>query len=600
MMKLGSILLLTQLMSSITDANSADKPSVYGEIKENKKKAEDGSDETLRKLLTVKGVDVQYKACQTAFPNQLAEIPKCIWEGNGNSPPRLADDIRKQVQLMYAQESTEETSARSPASESSHLTNKSKQISEDYMSDPAVVELSKIMQKKLEEALLGDEEAQKDKKTIAVVDHAKYIELYRTELGKTIVNAFTSYCVEADIETSLKLSVRTCKNQDNPTAACPLFILSDDNSKAQTIKKNIQSLRGADLSSNTADATNPTSELWKKCILSVSNVCYTPKNDFAGANIDNQIIRSKTRACTIMDYVKSARKNLMVADEQKKYYDTLEPTVAMQMANARQVVINEKNSMDAVTTVTSKDIEDSYQTKNDALKKEMDKCIDAKGDIADPEICKKFISTDTEAKEKALTEFGIRQYALEAKIEEKFNDKGEIEKYLKEEGYAKEKIAQMISDDLDLATVKKEIIDRYKSEREAIIASMAEKIQSKTTKDNGKIDTSATGSDQEKLVKIRKELSSRSDDLKQLVHFNNVVSSYLEIDKGNGQKSRNVASLFAEIHNGAKEFRDIDKEQIKDINDQASKAGLKQEKGENQIELTVKDLNGIFKYSTEK
>jgi len=140
---------------------------------------------------------------------------------------------------MYAQETEAKGSARSPASgnlQTSNLTNKSKELGEDYMSDPAVLELSEIMRKKLEEALIGDKEFQKDKKTIAVVDHAKYIDLYRTELGKTIVNAFTSYCVEADIEASESLSVSTCKDTENPGGACPLFILgSEDDKKPSSV-----------------------------------------------------------------------------------------------------------------------------------------------------------------------------------------------------------------------------------------------------------------------------------------------------------------------------------------------------------------------------
>ncbi|MFA6238504.1 MAG: hypothetical protein WC635_14315 [Bacteriovorax sp.] len=616
MIKLRPALLLTLLFgSSAYAAEKADnaeakktktlpaEKSVYGEIKETKTKNADGSEETLQKLLTVKGVDVQYKLCQDKYKD-IAEIPKCIWEGDKSIPP-LSEDIRKQVQAMYAQETA--AKGRSPASgssETSNLTNKSKKLGEDYMSDPAVVELSKVFQKKLNEAMLGDEEAQKDKKTIAAVDHSKFNDIYRTELGKTIVNAFTSYCLEADFENYGNVTAKKkCKDKKNEDIPCAVTILCEEKDKQTCINDNLKSLKG-NLSLSTETKANDDADKWTRCISSVSNVCYADSDyDYSGASSASsaQLKYSKNKACIIMDYVKSARKNLLITEDQKKYYDSLGAGTSFQISNAKQVAVTEKNSIDTVTTVTSKEVEDSYQKSNDVLKKELEKCIDGTGKISDQEICKKFISMDTESKEKALTEFGIRQFALEDKIKEKFDDKGEVAKYLKEEGYSKEKIAAMTSNDPDIEKIKQEIRDRYTSERDAIISSMADKIKKQTTTKDGVLDTT-TKPDQDKLKDIRDELSQRPENLKQLVHFNNVVSSYLEIDKGSAGKSRNVASLFAEIKGGAKNIKGLDdtEKQIKEIGKAANTAGLKSEKGETPTELGIDTLNGLFKYTNEK
>lgn len=588
--------LLSPLLLLAFEVRAApDKASVYGEIKDGQSAASEAeSSETLKKLLSIKGVDAEYQKCKSNGTT-IEKIPGCIWGA-------LNDDLKKQVQQMYAQESVADEPGRAPAStdDGGKLTNKSKNLKVDYMSDPAVVELSKVMQKKLEEALVGDEDAQKDRTKIAAVDHAKYIELYRTELGKTIVNAFTSYCVESDTKASEKLHVKSCKDTNNPIGACPLFIVpEDEKTRKAKIEDNLKSLKGANFESSTKAANNADSDKWSRCIASVANVCYTDSSEFSGSLAPADISYSKKRACIIIDYVKSARKNLIIVNEQKKYYEDLPQTMALDIGNSRQVKMTEKNSIDVVTTVTSKDVEDSFQKKNEDLKKEMDKCLDANDQITDPEACKKFLSTDAKAKELALTEFGIRQFALEAKIDEKFNDKAEVEKYLLEEGYDKSKIAEMIKGN-DIETVKAEIKARYKAERDAIIATMADKIKSKTSKDDGKIDQTDQGRDQQNLKKIREELSSRSDDLKQLVHFNNVVSSYLEITKTDGTKIRNVASLFVEIKDGAKNFRDIDKDQSKEIEEKAKKAGLTSEKSGSSTELSVENLNSIFKYSTEK
>lgn len=593
MFKPQLITLMTLMIWPLPEGYSAEKTGVYGEIKEVKgSKSDEGSEETLKKLLTVKGVPEQYEKCQKTLSgdDKLEKMPGCIWGG-------LSEDTKKQVQLMYAQEQ-KASMGRSPASDqtkdSSYLTNKSKTIAEDYMSDPAVVELSKIMQNKLKEALLGDEKAQSDKKTVAIVDHAKFIELYQTELGKTIVNAFTSYCIEADFSKDLESSsLKNCKDKDGNQLPCKLIILSKEDEKKDKIEKNIESLKTANLKTGTEDNPNSDSNKWTGCIGSVSNVCYTDSGDFKGKGLAaDQISRSVNRACTIMDYVKSARKNLIAAENQVKYYESLGSSVSMKVENRRAVANTEKNSNDAVTTVTSKDIEISYKGKSEELENEMKKCFD-NGEVKDQEECKKFISMDTDTKSKELAEFGIRQLALEDKIKEKLTDKKEVEKYLIEEGYSKDKIDQIIASDSDLEKVKQEISARYKSEREAIIASMAQKIKSQTTEENGKIDTSTGSKDHEKLKKIKNELSERTGDLKNLVHFNNIVSSYLEISSKD-KKSRNVASLFAELDGGDKSF------DTKTIKENAEKAGLNADKKSVGTNLGVETLNGIFKYITEK
>jgi len=214
--------------------------------------------------------------------------------------------------------------------------------------------------------------------------------------------------------------------------------------------------------------------------------------------------------------------------------------------------------------------------------------------IINPEACKKFLSTETDAKKDSLAEFGMRQYALGAQIDEKFKNDDEVKKYLKEEGYEQSKIDQMLSNKTDLEKVKQEIKDRYKSERDAIIASMAKKIESQTSTTEGKIDPTK---DLSKIKEIRKELSSRADELKQLVHFNNVVSSYLEIGK---EKNRNVASLFAEIEGGAESIKGADKDHIKEIEKKASEAGLKTKKDRTRTTFGIDNLNDLFRYTTEK
>lgn len=571
------------------------KSAVYQGINEVKTQKEDGSQGTLQVLLTIPAVKTQYENCLKEKV-EINEIPQCIWAGKGNVPA-LPDDVKKQVSEVYASEA-KKGQTRSPASadsgeKTSGLTNKSKNISVDYMSDPAVIELSKVFQKKLESALIGDEKT-RDPKGVASVDHAKFIELYKTELGKTIVNSFTSYCMESNISFDVKTKTNDCEDEDKNKVQCPIYLLHSDKSKA--VRDNVSSLKGADLSAG------PSANKWTGCIASVSRVCYTNTSKLTTldpAEVDFD--RSKMQACLIMDYVKSARKNLIAADEQKDFYDKLAKdnagAVKMGVMNAKAVEITEKNNMDAVTTMTSKEVENSYEKANkEVVQKEMDECIDNNGQVKNTDVCKKFIETDPEEKKKALAEFTLRQYALEENLKEKLKDDGEVKKYLKEEGYDDKKIAEIASNPQDLEKIRQEIKDRYSAERQAIIASMADKIKSKTTAGQG-VDASK---DSGKLGNIRSEIANRPEDLKQLVHFSNVVSSYLEINNG-GKKTRNVASLYAEINSTGK-MANVDQNAAEEIKKNADKAGLKENKGkgDTKTDLSVETLNRILKYSSEK
>ncbi len=602
------LLLLTFLVLPTLLYSADQKTVTFREIKEVSKKtdpntpansqASNGQD-TLSKLLSIPGVDKAYEGCKS---KDLEKVPDCIWTALEGRP-----DLKTKVQQMYANENTAKTpdgASRAPASSTpsdlTNLTNKSKQIGEDYMSDPAVVNLSKIFEKKLEEALIGDAAAQKDTKKIAAVDHAKFIELYRTELGKTIVNAFTSYCLETTEKPKKMSSKKDCKNKKNESIPCNMYFLSKEKDKSQTIKDNLASLKTANLDLSTDTSTNDNADRWTGCIGSVSNVCYAtaPDLDLAADSEDPQ--RSQTKACVIMDYVKSARKNLIVANQQETFYANLasKDLSANIMENDRKVEINSKNSNDSVVTATSKDIEDAYKEASKKEITEMEKCIDKSDKISDSEACKKYLNINKDDKEKDLAEFGLRQNALEEKIKtlEEKGTKEDVKKYLIEEGYKENVIADMIKNNEDLTKVKAEIKQRYKNEKEAIIASMAEKIKAKTSSENGKIDN-ATTSDTDKLKIIKDDLKSRTSDLENLVHFNNVVSSYLEIDSGK-TKSRNVASLYDEINNGSEAYKDVNK----DLRDRATKANLKEktDPGDKGTDLSVENLNSIYKYSTEK
>lgn len=498
-------------------------------------------DTTLKKLLSVPEIASHYKTCQDKYKSDIEKIPECLWR-------ELDPSQKEKVKKFYAQE--EKSSNRSPAStpdtantEASSLTNKNYNIANDYKNDPSVTALSNFFGKKLDEALNGSDQDKKDKK-VTTVDHSKFIDLFKSELGKSIVNSFTSYCMETE-KTCRAKGAQLCK------------IKKDDDERKQDIKENLESLK-------TATFSDEEGEGWKKCILDVSKVCYeTPaatEKETSPAPETNDLY-SKRKACIVMDFVKASRKNLIAADKQQEFYNGLTGG-GLQWAESNMKAVDEnKISSDKITQITSADLEKDFKKSNDDVLKEATECADS----LDKDKCKKIIDTSTEKNSAAITDLGLREIAQEEVLTAKLEDSKNVEVYLKEEGYDKNEIKALISKDEDLAAIKAKIKARYASEKESIIREMSERIKKKTTANDGKVEKV---DDNDKVEKIKKELSSRTTDMSNLIHFNNIVSSYLTIsDDKNKTTSRNTASLNAEANSMSGEDGKKLKETIKNNKD---------------------------------
>jgi thymidylate synthase len=118
---------------------------------------------------------------------------------------------------------------------------------------------------------------------------------------------------------------------------------------------------------------------------------------------------------------------------------------------------------------------------------------------------------------------------------------------------------------------------------------MAGRIAAKTTTQDGSINTA----DKTLLSSIKTDLSTRTEDLKNLVHFNNIVSSYLNISEGDGESktlTRNTASLYAEVNSMNEKDSKVLRENI-----EKSKKDLKE--NQTTADLKVEDINEILKYN---
>ena len=559
--QLPILILLIMSMSAFAvenqDVKKVEKTDVYGGVAKN---------ETLDKLLAIDGVGAIYEQCKKDNPTGLDKIPNCIWTEVSKKP-----DLKKKVQETYAQAVKGDSKGRAPASgaPSENLTNRTVAVNTDYTSDPAVRTLTEFFGSKLEEVLHSEDTGKGNDRKITAIEHSKFIDLYKSQMGKSIVNAMTSYCLNTDINDSST----DCKDK----GLCPY-----DEKKYK--EDNIKNLKNADFSQ--AGNNNP----WMKCIAAIPKICYekgTPGD--------------QTQACLVMDFVKSARKSLIHAEKQSEFYDKLGKEKSLSIASNFASPDQKKFNNDELMEITSADMEkkvkvmgadgkekeQSVKEVNEALAKEAEACVDeATQKIKDEAKCKKFIDTNKDANEKALAEFGLAQEIQAERLAETLKDEKSVQDYLKEEGYTAEQASEMTKGKT-LEDIKEEIRDRFKAEKEAIIKSMTAKIQKKTSAEDGKV----TNSDS-KLVTIKKEFATRTKDMGDLIKFTNVVSSYLGIiDDSTKKVSRNTASLFAEV----KTMKDAEKEAYEQA---LKKANLTDQ--QNNTRLKIEDINGqILKYNNQ-
>ena len=546
--------------------------------------------DSLKKLMDIDGVEPIYSECQSRFApetkNPEEKIIECLWEGVKSNPK-----LKKLVQDVYTQElrgAKTTNDGRSPATATTTpLTAITTIVATDYESDPAVVALTDYYGRKLD-AILNPEvaltEEERKNNIILTVDHRKFIDLYKSELGKTIVGAFTSYCLDTDPSTCScsPEQLQICEKDKTDCSYCRKCTISDnDKERAQHREANIKSLKIADLKTDSGD-----SDKWKRCLVSATNSC-----KYNSSTIRTQNETTK-RSCLVMEFVNSARKSIMVADKQIEFYTELAKEGVIGTAtNMKEISDTKISSTDALLEMSSNDVKLALEKPINQKLKDFEGCY-KNNVIVNIDVCKKYLNTNSSENIGALAELGMRQIAQEAILEEELGSDQKMREYLKEEGYSPDQIKTMTVDKEAIADLKAQILNRFANQKAAIIKEMAGRIADKTAVAEGVI-TPKGGAvkkdDISKLEKIKIELESRTSDLQNLVYFNNIVSSYLTVeDKTKKSASRNTASLFSEANT-------LEKEQAKLLKDQIKDADLKDQKGQaSTTDLDVDNINKSF------
>lgn len=541
----------------------------------------------LEKLLEIPEVSAIYDKCQELKQTQQdIEISTCLWNGNGEIiGVSSSEEIKKKITDKL---SNLDQSKKQKKYESVNVVSLSKETTESQK------KLEEYYYKTMKETIFGDTVGEKNKDgTYSIIDHSKFNTIYQNQLTKNILTAISSFCIEADV-------VGSGEN------AFPLLDKEATN-RNKTREENIKTL-AVETVGEISGAQSQSSQ-WQTCFINAQYVCHGgtkkwKKEDGTVVSItaekafeitcdkskltnkeydackkkktkrDENVAYTKTRACELTNYLKTAKQNLKAVEKISEGYKKLSKTGGIQVVATGEKLnpnenliksINIDDKVDEITSVTSNQFvnESGFSEGVNKDLADLEACIVKDPNTGDysfapgaAEECKKYLNTDREEVEQIKSEYALRLRGLAEKvkaIDSEDDDTKSVEVFLQDQGYTDDEIGQTIEVNTDIKKLKEQIISRYENEKEELIKAMNERMESKASTKDGEIDLVSVGSDSDmdKLIKIHEELSSKTEQYAQLIHFNNVVSGFLDIDQKGKETRKNTASIQREIANSA-------------------------------------------------
>ncbi|MBK25156.1 MAG: hypothetical protein CME70_14275 [Halobacteriovorax sp.] len=494
----------------------------------------------------------KYDQCKELIGTKklTSAVSDCLWEGKvpGETSPNPAYALTEEEKgkVTEALEAVGENYAGdTPDMNKDKFESLDSGFLKEAKKDPAFKKLNEFLTAKLKKEIYG--EAEKGK--LKVADHMVYHELYKSQLSKNVIQAISSYCLDADVDNNYLVPMD-----------------KDDLKKLR--KKNIERLGKQDVDPETNEPL--AQKHFNKCMGNLKHICYGTglarieedgKDKFVSYSKldDSNYPDSKTRACNVVTYMKQIKQNIIALDGIKKKMDDLGiergKAVRLGLDQGQELQEYDSNKNEQITTLTSKElVEDSgFKEANDEKKNEFEKCLNEEGEIQDESLCEKFVSTSASEREEAaklLAEAELRSRGQKKRIEDKVQDEEGVTKYLTDQGYTEEEISQMKNDPDIVDKLVGEINQRFDAEREAYIKSIREKLKGKvaeeTEKDGVKsLDTKA------KLNEIKDELTSRTERYTELIHFNNIVSGFIETQDDEGNSGSNTTGMALELKGSA-------------------------------------------------
>ncbi|MCT4641610.1 MAG: hypothetical protein N4A33_04880 [Bacteriovoracaceae bacterium] len=466
-------------------------------------------------------------------------------------------------------------------------------ITEDLKSDSSYdIEAGKdsaairaFMQKRIENIMQGDKansKKQRSAKDIKLVDHNRYRDIYKSQLGKNMLLDINNYCLETlgshlgktyslshyeqvDGSHIIKFDNGIAGPKDVSFDKLDEYYESNKRDLDQIKKiKDFQVKRALKEKATTTTmcgALIPMFCKYYQCTQTPENkrsdleksTCRKLSASYKMSNTKGKV------ACSLTTRLEAYKKTLGAIKEQNKLLeDNRISSVGLEVDKAYRFNKTSQKNIDNLTTLASRDLVNSVDkiaSSKQEAEQLKDKCDDNPNDLD----C---ISLEEDLSDDDVKDIEFENNAAiaiyQAKLEKLSENKDEFKKYL-ENNNLDQKYGQKL-EDLGPAQLAKIIGNDYATKKRALIDSMMDKynqmgLKKKVTGTEVTFeDSKDTKVDKLKSEKI-KSIEDKKEYIATMYEYSNMISSFLElsVEKGSGDnKTREVVGTFSQL--GSKEI----------------------------------------------
>ena len=512
---------------------------------------------TMRKILNDPRVKPTFETCKSRHQNGTAEnIENCLFEQLTKSDPQALDFI---VQLL--------DQVKAEAQQNQNRENASKFSGKGLgtiklRNDPVLKKIREQMSDKILETVFGDKGSLLNENELRVVDQKTFFELYRSHLSKGFTDVVAGFCININM-TNVKI------DPISKSITRGILTYDEDNQK-----KNM-----ADLKNNKAKEQG---EIFIACIKAFKLACSFKESngscptlktlgpngvltDRIGGNDTAPFCSAdeptQQKACEVLQYAEEIKQNIIASEKLLKKWEELNKDAGdgamlrvalgsgqrVKQYNGTTRAGDGSKSIQELTITTSKDIENTLgKGQNDLYAKAGEELATKCAQNNDAEGCDEIVLNQQkfDKQKEEIVEIGTRMRAMEHRLQKSLEKistgdqdaKDNLKTLLKEEGFEDAVALNIINDDEKSKKVVADILQSYKAKRESLIKSMSKRLENKSP-------TNFQG----RIGKIKKRYKNKTKKMVELVHYSNIVASFLTVEKGDGTKSVNVFRAKQEL-----------------------------------------------------
>lgn len=530
---------------------------------------EDKEGDTLEKITEqVEGVQGRITRCKNPANNNdgHGSLDECIWNGLTEEQQRSVMEALENYKVGAGRENGGTSTASSDDPENKDYNYNLGNFK--VKKSKSVAKLEEYLQKKLTEALMGQEE---QGKINVVDDHTRFYRVWKSQLGKNLITQLSSYCIYSRPDTG-----EVPDAPSNPN--------DKDLDRKYLYTVNIKNLTV--LNSAGGTQTPESFKGFNRCITNISNKCLgisippAPQGEapFNMPSTDQEKITEIDKhtglmdkkliipsACELNRYMTGVKKTLK---EMEKLVEEVGSREEGRTFAANNIKTNREFTTNQFTNIGSKElIEGEGNDYKKAVEDEVAQMEACEQSGTPDQTCSEYFS-NKEDNEKIADEFLIRNIALKNKLKKELTgdnvdvEMEDLQKFFTQKGMKEENFNKLVEQKEQEELRKpegqrrpkkkiiKDLINEYfDKEKTALHKSLQDRLQATELSTATDQNPDPAQANVNKIKAIKASIAQSPEDLATIYHYSNIVSSFLEVSGDDGESSRNTASLAAELQN---------------------------------------------------